>query len=68
MPCFFKNMGWQSLLHGKMNLNLNVQTHGRNKLKTKTNKKLFIPGGQGYEGIREPHKNKTTDSLTLEWS
>ena len=23
MPCFFKKMGWQSLLHGKMNLNIN---------------------------------------------
>ena len=22
MPCFFKKMGWQSLLHGKMNLNV----------------------------------------------
>ena len=22
MPCFFKKMGWQSLLYGKMNLNL----------------------------------------------
>jgi hypothetical protein len=22
MPCFFKKVGWQSLLHGKMNLNL----------------------------------------------
>ena len=24
MPCFFKKMGWQSLLHGKMNLNIIV--------------------------------------------
>ena len=22
MPCFFKKIGWQSLLHGKMNLNV----------------------------------------------
>ena len=22
MPCFFKTMGWQTLLHGKMNLNI----------------------------------------------
>ena len=22
MPCFFKKIGWQSLLHGKMNLNI----------------------------------------------
>ena len=24
MPCFFKKMGWQSLLHKKMNLNLAI--------------------------------------------
>ena len=24
MPCFFKKLGWQSLLHGKMNLNLGI--------------------------------------------
>ena len=22
MPCFFKKIGWQSLLHGKMNLKI----------------------------------------------
>ena len=26
MPCFFKKMGWQSLLHGKMNLNIQQST------------------------------------------
>ena len=25
MPCFFKKMGWQSLLHGKININLTLQ-------------------------------------------
>ena len=66
MPCLFKKMDWQSLLHGKINLNIAVGAIQRDGL-TRLMVRLRLPAWPAYapgEGVsRWPRRDDSLSQL-----